>query len=149
MFSNVSRINIKDVHFSWENALSFNGDSGPYLLYAYARINGIRERAAEAGILSSSECGPECFAEESAFYLAEAIEDFDAEVEKVLLDHEPAHLCNYALNLAKLISKAYLDLKVLGVERELAAPRLALFELASKRLRESLALIGIPVIERM
>ena len=44
VFSNVSRTNIKDVHFKWEHALEFQGDTGPYLLYACARINGIKEK---------------------------------------------------------------------------------------------------------
>ena len=50
IFSNLSKTNIKDVHFSWDNALAFQGDSGPYLLYACARISSVEKRVEESGL---------------------------------------------------------------------------------------------------
>lgn len=149
IFSNLSRTNIKDVHFDWESALAFQGDSGPYLLYAYARINGIKEKAAEAKVFPDPDFAESALSEESAFQLASLIADFEPVVQRAVEEHEPYLLANYALELAKSISKAYLDLKVVGVDQDLATARLTLFEASRSILGKSLELLGIQPLERM
>jgi arginyl-tRNA synthetase len=149
IFSNLSKNNIKDVKFDWNTALNFQGDSGPYLLYAYARINGIKEKAFEAGISLNPNANFSLLKEDSAFYLASMISDLEEVVRKTAEDNEPCNLCNYAIELAKCISKSYLDLKVLGVDTELAEARLWLFETAGVALAKTLELLGIEKLERM
>ena len=149
LFSNLSRTNIKDVHFDWDSALTFQGDSGPYLLYAYARINGIKEKAAAHGVLPDTEFSKHALSEEAAFQVASLLADFEQVVERAVEEHEPYLLANYALELAKSISKAYLDLKVVGVENDLAVARLTLFEASRVILGKSLELLGIQPLERM
>ena len=149
IFSNLCRSNIKDVHFSWEQAFAFQGDSGPYLLYAYARINGIKERALEAGINLPDSISAQYLPEESAFLLSSAIADFEDQCTRAALESEPSILTTYALDLAKLVSRAYLDLKVVGCEPAAAQARLGLFEAARVTLGKTLRLLGIPALERM
>jgi arginyl-tRNA synthetase len=151
IFSTLNRNNIKDVQFKWEDALSFQGDSGPYLLYAYARINGIAEKAQAAGIspATSSGLSPEVLSTPEAEDLLKSILQFDTIIENVLSTSEPVHLCSYALDLAKHISRAYLALKVVGEVKERAETSLALFTAARNQLGKAIILLGFEPLERM
>jgi arginyl-tRNA synthetase len=149
IFSTLNRNNIKDVTFKWEDALSFQGDSGPYLLYAYARLKGIEEKASKENITGSGPYNLEALETEGANVLLTTILDFETSVLDTIKENEPLILCQYALNLAKSISKAYLDLKVLGTDSSTANTRLALFKLAGEKLKTSLNLLGIEVLDRM
>ncbi len=146
IFSNLSRTRLKDVHFSWEHALEFQGDSGPYLLYAYARINGIKDKAE---VKPSEAIDGSLLAEASAFELASELDRFSDILEDVVKDSEPAHLANYAISLAKSFSRAYNELKVSGVEENLAIARLSLFEATRLTLKTSIELLGLKILERM
>ncbi len=149
IFSTLNRNNIKDVTFNWKDALSFQGDSGPYLLYAYARLKGIEEKALKENITG---VGPYNFAAldtDGARTLINTILEFEESVNNTIKENEPLMLCQYALNLAKSISKAYLDLKVIGGESSISNTRLNLFKIAGNRLKLSLELLGIDVLERM
>ena len=148
VFSTLNRSRLKDVHFSWEHALAFQGDSGPYMLYALARVNGVKEKALEAG-LSSSTLDVGDLTEEVAFELASVLADFDAILALTIKDNEPAHLAAYGLEIGKAFSRAYNELKVVGEEKQKAASRLALFEATGKVLREVIELLGMKPLERM
>ena len=150
VFSTLSRTRLKDVHFSWEHALAFQGDSGPYLLYAYARINGVKERAREAGLEPSQTIAANQLTEESAFQLCAIIDELPAVLRRTVEDNDPAHLAAYGLEVAKEFSRAYNDLKVVGEEsRERSIARLTLFEATRKVLGVVIDLLGMKRIERM
>ncbi len=149
IFSSLNRSRIKDVQFSWEQALAFQGDSGPYALYAFARINGIKEKAEASGLRFASKLSDTDLPEEGAFQLALLLDEFELMVERTAADNEPSHLSAYALDLAKALSRAYLDLKVIGAEKNIAEARLALFEATALVLKETLALLGMKTVERM
>ncbi len=149
IFSTLSVSNAKDVHFSWKHALEFQGDSGPYLLYAYARINSIKEKAKEAGLTSLPTINGEHLSDDTAYALVYHLSDLPEVVQKTTKDNEPSHLANYALQLARSFSKAYNELKVLGAPEEIAIARLSLFDCVGKTLRTTLELLGMEVLERM
>ena len=148
MFSNLNRSNIKDVHFSWDNALTFQGDTGPYLLYAYARINGIVAKAPNEG-MQDGDVSYDLLNEDSAHALIVKIAQFDEILHKTAITCEPTFLCNYSLDLAKAFSKCYQELKVVGAEKKLAHARLALFSATQRVLGKSIELLGIPILDRM
>ncbi|HMO18705.1 MAG TPA: arginine--tRNA ligase [Oligoflexia bacterium] len=150
IFSTLNRTNIKDVHFSWEDALSFQGDSGPYLLYAYARISGIATKAKEQSIgTPSTKFAPDTFKNPEALALMASILEFDQVLTRTLNSLEPMHLCTYALQLAKCISKCYLSMKVIGEEKEIAETNLAIFLAGKEMLGTIFSLLGFKPLERM
>lgn len=149
VYSTLSRQRMKDVEFSWDHALAFQGDSGPYLLYAYARLNGIRQKALAAGVSVTTTPNAELLTEESAYQLSRLLEQFDTTLDHVLAEYEPSYLASYALDLAAAFSRAYLDLKVVGAEPVVASARLALFEATRTVLGLSLQLLGMKLVERM
>ena len=150
IFSTLNRSRDKDITFSWEQALAFQGDSGPYILYSFARINGIAERAGfSVTEIEAWTPRAEHYAEQSAFELAYEIERFGEIIDAVVTDNDPHHLAGYLLSLAKSVSKAYLELHVTNVDRELGLSRLKLFKAAARTIQEGCNLLGFAVLERM
>jgi arginyl-tRNA synthetase len=149
-FNYLSRTNNKEFHFSWEEALNFKGDTGPYLMYAVARLHSIEEKAKAAGIEVSVDCDYSCLQEREAWELTSILRRFTEVLEKTAVDYEPCNLCNYALDLAKSISRAYLKLRVVGEDNiESGRARLALFMAAREVLTTSLTILGITPLRRM
>ena len=143
-FSTLSKTRIKDVQFSWDEALAFQGDSGPYILYAFARINSIRNKVE---IELPKEVKGADLIEDSAYNLVMHLSQFESCLDKTIEGNDPSFLCTYSLDLAKLFSKAYRELKVVGDEK--AASRLALFEATAVVIKICLKLLGVKTIDKM
>lgn len=145
--------NTKDFNFSWEQAMSFQGDSGPYLQYALARIYSIEANANQAGISSEAkdlvDFRPDLILDKEAYEVISQLSRFSESVERAAAEYEPSIVAAYALDLAKNLAKAYNSLRVVGVDAELAKSRLALFISARKILASALTLIGVPIVKRM
>jgi arginyl-tRNA synthetase len=140
--------NSKDLNFSWKEALTFQGDSGPYVQYALARLYSIETKAAEVGI----KVGPwksEDLATEDSYELVSLLASFRDVVEKAAREYEPSHLTSYLLDVAKAFSGAYRKLRVIGEPAPIASARLALFVATKYVLHTGLSLIGVPPVERM
>ena len=149
LFFYLNRSNNVDLEFNWDQALSFTGDSGPYVLYAYARISSIKEKYLNAGLTMAVTADTSLLTEESAHRLLTLLANFEEIVKKTGASYEPLHLTTYALDLAKAFSRAYNELQVVGAEPPLANARLALFEATRIVLGKTLELLGIRPIARM
>lgn len=149
-FNYLSRTNIKEFHFSWDEALNFKGDTGPYLMYAVARLFSMEERARAEGITAAEHAAGEHLTEPEAWEIATTLAKFPTVIERTAADYEPCNICNYALDLAKAISRGYVKLRVSGEpNREIAQARLTLFVCARTVLSTALQLLGIRSLERM
>ena len=135
-----------DIEFDWDQALDFEGDSGPYLQYSYARLASILRKAESqrtnykmATIITTTE-------RELLFKLSILPEI----VEDALKDYLPNVLANYLYNLAGLINKFYHESQVLAEKDEgVKNFRLGLIAKAKETLRQGLDLLGIKVLEEM
>lgn len=143
----LSHSNIKDFQFRWEEALNFQGDSGPYLQYTVARLNSIAERAKAVGILPQPS-GIK-LSENVAHEIITTLSKFEAAVVQAQLTSEPQVLAHYALDLARSVGRGYRELRVLDEATEVASARLALLEECRMTLQICMQLLGIPVIEKM
>jgi arginyl-tRNA synthetase len=133
----------EDVHFSWENALAFEGNSGPYLQYSYARACSIIKKA--GNVNKSSIKIDELSKEEIA--LISKISKFP---EVVLISGErmnPSLIANYCYDLAKVFNEFYHACKVIGSSREVF--RLRLIDSFRTCLKNGLYLLGIEVMDEM
>jgi len=148
-FDYLSRTNNKDFHFDWDTALSFQGDTGPYILYALARLNSIEAKAIEAGITVPEEFDSALLREDEAYRLTTLLARFSNALTKAATEREPYHVALYALEVAKTFSSAYRKLRVVGEDKKLAEARLALFMAARKVLKTAITLIGMKPIDRM
>lgn len=149
-FYYLSHSNRKDFTFSWDEALNFQGDTGPYIQYAYARLNSIVARAANEGITAATEIDGSCIADDEAYALVSLLAQFDEVIEKSGVEYEPYHIAGFLLAVARSVSKAYRSHRVVGEEdRALAENRLALFMAVRDILQVGMTLIGVSPIERM
>lgn len=149
-FNYLSRTNNKEFHFSWDEALNFKGDTGPYLMYAVARLHSMEEKAKAEKIVPTPQADGTKLPEPEAWEIVTLISRFPGVLQRTAQDYEPCNICNYALDLAKAISRAYLKLRVLGEnDASVAAARLTLFVSARTVLATALRLLGITPLERM
>lgn len=135
-----------DYVFSWEKMLAFNGNTAPYLQYAYARLRSIRRKAEAEGV--SGEPKFELSAPEE-FALARHMLNFGIVLEAAADEYRPNYLCNYLYDLAGLLSRFYEQCPVLKAEGQTRIDRLALCDLVARVLKEGLGLLGIETAERM
>jgi len=135
--------NDKNIIFSWEHSLNFEGDSGPYLQYSYARASSILKKF-KAKKNAKYEI-PEL--NESETKLIKIISSFPEFVKKSSLNLNPSVIANYSFQLAQAFNEFYHSSQVLGSEEEQF--RIKLVEAFRNTLKNSLFLLGIEVMDEM
>jgi arginyl-tRNA synthetase len=143
----------RDYVFDWDRMLSFDGDTGPYLQYAHARICSIFRRAEEqVGVARSSVVGRTPAAgEPQERSLVLRLLGFDAAVWEAIERSSPHRLCSYLYDLAGDFTDFYENCPILraGVDERVRDARLALADLTARVLATGLSLLGIDAPERM
>jgi len=138
----------RQVIFDWNRALSFEGDSGPYLQYACVRANKISVKAKEAGITAVIAAGYSFNAAEKQ--LIKKLQQFPETVEKSAYDLQTYYLAEYALDVADAFNKFYEASPVINAEKEEEKKtRLAIVVASLAVLRSAIGLLGIDVPEKM
>jgi len=142
---------VKDYIFSFDRMLAFEGDTGPYLLYALVRIKSIFRKAIELGIKPEDYASAEFSLNEPAEKaLALKLLRYPGLIESAGLAHEPNRLCAFAYELASGFSVFFDQCPVLkNDDADLRLSRLRLCELTGRVLEDALSTLGIPTVERM
>ena len=134
----------RDINFVMEEALSFDGNTGPYAQYTYARTCSILEKAGSLGRMTSAELG------EAEFELAKCLSVFPEKVSQALSDYEPSVVTRYILDLCADFNRFYHDCKIAGCEDvELRDSRLALTAATGRVLKTALGLICMQAPEKI
>lgn len=136
----------KDIVFDWKEILSFEGETGPYVQYAYARGNSILERAGEfSGSIDYSK-----LSSKEEFELVKSLGNFNNVITLALDKLEPSILTRYVIEVAKEFNKFYNAHSVLNLEdEELKRARLNLVKASLQVIKNGLELLGIGVVEKM
>ena len=145
-FSDLSKQRIKDYTFSWEQAISFDGDTGPYLLNAHARIAGIIRKC---GVELDPEADLSPLAEPEAHELVSCVSRYPDVLREAAAAYEPSILTNYLLDLAHGLHASYARLRVKDEEERVAKARLILFKVVKDVLASGMRIIGLKPLERM
>ena len=132
----------KNITFDRERALSLEGDSGPYLQYAYARTHAILERAKVAGVK------PKLDPSQTPTELARLLIRFPDIVARAASEYEPHYLATYLIAIASAYNSWYAQVQILD-QSEQQSHKVALVEAVSTTLKTGLNLLGIPVPEKM
>jgi arginyl-tRNA synthetase len=152
-YAELSTDRVKDYVFDWDRMLSFDGDTGPYLQYAHARICSIfRKAEAEHGIARSSVASVSpTIVETHERALGLRLLGFDAAVWEAIERSSPHKLCAYLYDLAGDFTSFYEHCPILkaGVDADTRTSRLALADLTARVLQRGLGLLGIDAPERM
>jgi arginyl-tRNA synthetase len=137
-----------DYVFSWDKLLALNGNTAPYLQYAYARIRSIfRKDGVEGG--SVAKPSSLRLTEPQELALAKDLFHFGSVLEGVAQEYRPNFLCNYLYELAGYFTTFYENCPVLKAEPEVRASRLLLCNLTALVLKEGLNILGIETLEQM
>jgi arginyl-tRNA synthetase len=137
-----------DYMFSWDKMLSLQGNTAPYLQYAYARTASILRKAQENSKPETRKSELVLAAPEE-LALAKQLLNFGFVLEMVAEDYRPNLLCNYLYELAGAFAKFFENCPVLKSEGETRASRLTLCDLTGRVLKQGLAVLGIEVLEQM
>ncbi|MEM5772130.1 MAG: arginine--tRNA ligase [Candidatus Aenigmatarchaeota archaeon] len=137
----------KSINFTWENALRFEGDTGPYLQYTYARANSILEKSKEK--IEKIDFDTSILTEENEIKLIKQISKFSSALHDSVINISPHILANYAFELANEFNSFYEKIPVLKAEKNERLLRLKLIDCTVKILKICLNLLGIPIIEKM
>ncbi len=136
----------KDIVFDWNEILSTEGETGPYVQYAYARAKSILRRAENV----SANVDYSKLNSKEEFELIKTLESFNKYILLALDKLEPSVLTRYVIEVAKGFNRFYNAHSVLNLEDEvLKATRLKLVEASSQVIKNGLALLGIDVVEKM
>lgn len=136
----------KDIVFDWKEMLSFDGETGPYVQYSYARANSILARAGE---LKGNEDYSKLTSKEE-FELVKVLEDFTKQIHLAIEKLEPSVVTRYSIEVAKTFNKFYNAHSVLNLEdEELKGARLNLVKATCQVIKNSLELLGIEVVDKM
>ena len=140
----------KNMTFNPKESIDFNGNTGPFIQYTYARIRSILRKAAEAGIVIPDRLPEDVQLSEKEEGLIQMLADFAAVVRQAGTDYSPSVIANYCYDLVKEYNQFYHDFSILREENaHLKLFRLALSQNVGKIVRLGMGLLGIEVPERM
>ena len=140
----------KNMLFNPEESIDFNGNTGPFIQYTYARIRSIMRKAAAEGIEIPAVLGADAPINEKEIDLIQKMNDFAAAVADAGNNYNPGGIANYCYELTKEFNQFYHDYSILNAESEAEKiTRLVLAANVAKILKNGMALLGIEVPERM
>ena len=140
----------KNMLFNPEESIDFNGNTGPFIQYTYARIRSILRKAADAGITIPEKLPTDVELSTKEEEIVQHVADFAAVVRQAGTEYQPAAIANYCYELVKEYNQFYHDFSILREEDEKKkAFRLVLSKNVAKVIRLGMGLLGIEMPERM
>ena len=139
----------KNMLFNPKESIDFNGNTGPFIQYTYARTRSIERKADEAGVVAESVSAPLNISEKECSIIR-MLNDYPAIVRQAGSDYSPSGIANYAYELAKEYNQFYHDYSILREEESaVRALRIQLTRNVGKVIKSAMGLLGIEVPERM
>ncbi|MBP3373233.1 MAG: arginine--tRNA ligase [Bacteroidaceae bacterium] len=140
----------KNMLFNPEESIDFNGNTGPFIQYTYARIRSILRKAAEQGIELPKKLSADTELSEKEISLIQHLQDFAAAVRQAGQDYNPSCIANYCYELVKEYNQFYHDFSILREEdNNKKLLRLVLSAAVSQIVKNGMGLLGIEMPERM
>ena len=137
----------KNMLFNPEESIDFNGNTGPFIQYTYARIRSILRKAGEQG---ASEAPLTAVLSDKETELIQKMSEYGAAVEQAGKDYSPSGIANYCYELTKVFNQFYHDYSILNeADEQKKLVRLVIARNVAKVIRNGMALLGIEVPERM
>ena len=140
----------KNMLFNPEESIDFNGNTGPFIQYTYARIRSILRKAEALNIVLPALLADDAPLNEKEIELVQKLNDFGAAVAQAGIDYSPSGIANYCYELTKQFNQFYHDYSILGADTEAEKiTRLVIAKNVAKVIKNGMALLGIEVPERM
>ena len=140
----------KNMLFNPEESIDFNGNTGPFIQYTYARIRSILRKATAQGIAIPEVLADDMPLNQKETELIQKMDEFGAAVRQAGKDYSPSGIANYCYELTKDFNQFYHDYSILNAENENEkVVRLVIAKNVAKTIKNGMALLGIEVPERM
>ncbi|EFC72223.1 arginine--tRNA ligase [Prevotella melaninogenica] len=140
----------KNMLFNPEESIDFNGNTGPFIQYTYARIRSILRKAEAQNITLPATLNDDAPLNEKEIALIQKLNDFGAAVAQAGIDYSPSGIANYCYELTKEFNQFYHDYSILNADTEAEKiARLMIAKNVAKVIKNGMALLGIEVPERM
>lgn len=140
----------KNMLFNPEESIDFNGNTGPFIQYTYARIRSIMRKAAAEGMALPARLSADAPLNDKEIALIQKMNDFGAVIEQAATDYSPSGIANYCYELTKDFNQFYHDYSILNADtQEEKLTRLVLANNVAKIIKNGMLLLGIEVPERM
>lgn len=140
----------KNMLFNPEESIDFNGNTGPFIQYTYARIRSIMRKAAAEGMALPAQLSADAPLNDKEIALIQKMNDFGAVIEQAATDYSPSGIANYCYELTKDFNQFYHDYSILNADtQEEKLTRLVLANNVAKIIKNGMLLLGIEVPERM
>ncbi|MHA1898622.1 MAG: arginine--tRNA ligase, partial [Promethearchaeota archaeon] len=146
IFGDLSNDRTRDIDFSWERSINFDGETAPYLQYTHARICSILRKS---DIKPDNKIDPYLLKEDIEYELVKILSDFPNVIKSAAESYKPNLIANYLIKLAQAFNKFYNAYKVLVDDLELKKARLLLIDSIRIVIKNGLALLGIEAPEKM
>ena len=134
----------KDIIFDWDDILDFNGESGPYVQYSYARGRSVLRKEAPKGEISF-----DYDITDEEYTLLKLLSEFSDNVRAAMAKNEPFYITRYVTAVSKAFNKFYNTAPILKAEDNVKNARLKITEATCTVIKNALALLGIKTVERM
>ena len=140
----------KNMLFNPEESIDFNGNTGPFIQYTYARIRSILRKAEAQNITLPASLNDDAPLNEKEIALIQKLNDFGAAVAQAGIDYSPSGIANYCYELTKEFNQFYHDYSILNADTEAEKiTRLMIAKNVAKVIKNGMVLLGIEVPERM
>ncbi len=155
VFGDLRNNRLNDVDFSLEDAVSFEGETGPYVQYTHARIQSVLAKAEETGTQDSSgthegaENSSGAIAGDTSWSLLKLLCDYPAYLEKAVLRSEPSVIAKYTIDVAQAFNRFYHAERIADAAPHVKSFRVKLAKYTAERLAYNLSLLGVQAPERM
>ena len=147
IFNDLYNQRIKDVSFKWEHITSFEGETGPYVQYTYARCSSILRNVSDFDI--NSDIDYSVLTDAASVDLLKEIDRFPSIIKDASDRYEPSVVARYAVDLAQAFNRFYTDNRIAVDEKNIRDARCTVTYITRRILKDSLDLLGIGCVERM
>ena len=139
----------RNIVFKPEESISFEGATGPYLLYTYARAKSILEKSTQNGLENIDKINFSLLNKKEEVEILKLLFFWPQTIKESIEHYNPAHLAQMIMKLAQAFNEFYHSYKVIGDEKELEKARLLLVKAVAQILKDGLNLLGIETLEKM
>lgn len=147
VFHDLFNQRIKNVDFSWEDVLSFDGTTGPYVQYTFARAKSIIKKNKDDFEYGTIDFN--VLAEDMSYALVKVLYDYEEAIEKAAERYEPSAIARYLVAVATSFNKFYHECPILQAEKKIKQARLVLVDLAQSMILDACSLLGMSCPEEM
>jgi arginyl-tRNA synthetase len=146
IFADLATRRNKDIDFDWDQVLSFDGETAPYVQYTHARLCSLQRKY---GKPVGKKVNYAAFSTEEEKALIKLLEDFPAKVKSSAGSYEPAFICSHLIDLCSAFNRFYQKQRIIAEDQGQTAARMLLVKALQITIKSGLSLLGIKAPERM